>query len=204
MNRRAPKVTVATWIETARLSLLEEGVAGVKVDRLASRLGVTRGGFYHNFKDRDDLLSQLLAHWEGTCRFLPDGSPGSTPPEALAWLDRMIVRLIEGDGYDFQFDLAVREWARSDQRAAWAVERSDRERLLTLQHFFEVLGYDGEEAQIRARVFYYHQIGYYTIGVRNSIADRRRTARTYLEILCGPGVLDRARGVKPQALSARV
>ena len=193
MAGRTPKITAATWIDTARQSLIEEGVGGVKVDRLASRLGVTRGGFYHNFKDRDDLLAQLLNHWERDCRFLPADAPGNKPTEASEWFDRAIARLIDEDGYDYRFDLAVRDWARSDQRVAWAVERSDRERLRILTKFFEVLGYDADEATIRARVFYYHQIGYYAIGVRQSLAERRRALGLYLEILCGPGVLQAAR-----------
>lgn len=92
-----------------------------KVDRLASRLGVTRGGFYHNFRDRDDLLDQLIALWERTCRFLPDDQPGGRPSEAADWLDRVFSRLIDFDDYDHRFDLAVRDWARADQRAARAL-----------------------------------------------------------------------------------
>jgi hypothetical protein len=90
--------------------------------------------------------------------------------------------------------MAVREWARSDQRAAWAVERVDRQRLQRLTRFFEAIGYGDEEAPIRARVFYYHQIGYYAIGVQQSAAERRRALHTYLDILCGRGVLDAVRG----------
>lgn len=190
---RTPKITAETWIDTARQTLIEEGLGGVKIDRLANRLGVTRGGFYHNFKDRDELLDQLIAHWEAECRFLPADQPGSRLADAIEWFDRAIARLIEADGYDHRFDLAVREWARSDQRAAWAVERADRERLQTLTKFFETLGYDEQKAPVRARVFYYHQIGYYAIGVRQSIAERRRVLGTYLDILCGHGVLDTAR-----------
>jgi AcrR family transcriptional regulator len=193
MAGRTVKISVSTWIDTARLSLIDEGIGGVKIDRLASRLGVTRGGFYHNFKDRDELLDQLIDHWEKTCRFLPEDLPGTKPADALEWFDRAIDRLIESDGYDYHFDLAVREWSRSDQRAAWAVERTDRERTEMLQRFFEALGYDAEEAPIRARVFYYHQIGYYAIGVRQSIAERRRAAQYYLDILCGKEALAAAR-----------
>src|SRR3546814_1505234 len=68
----------------------------------------------------------------------------------------------------------MREWARADKRAEWAVERADRERLDILQKFFEAIGYDEEHAAMRARVFYYHQIGYYAIGVRQSIPERRK------------------------------
>ncbi|HZG45692.1 MAG TPA: helix-turn-helix domain-containing protein [Allosphingosinicella sp.] len=194
MAGRTAKVTAETWVETARRGLIEEGIAGVKVDRLASRLGVTRGGFYHNFRDREELLARLIACWEETCQFVPpEKSPGTTPAEALDWLDEMVRRLIEEDGYDHHFDMAVREWARSDQRAAWAVERMDRNRMAALRRFFEALGYEDEEAQIRARVFYYHQIGYYAIGVRQSTAERRRKAKLYLDIICGADRLAAAR-----------
>ncbi len=185
MGGRTIKVTAEYWIETARRTLIEDGIAGVKVDRLASRLGVTRGGFYHNFRDREALLDRLLAHWEESCRFLPSDRPGNTPGEAVAWFDGLLDRLLDEDGYDPRFDMAVREWARGDQRAAWAVERSDRQRLAVLQGFFEALGYDATEAPIRARVFYYHQIGYYCLDVRETWAERRRIAAVYSDILCG-------------------
>lgn len=186
---KSGSVAVDLWIDTARLTLIEEGVGGLKVDRLAVRLGMTRGAFYYRFEDRDHLLRCLIAHWEDDCRFLPAEAPGSSVADALAWFDRALSRLIEGDGFDFSFDLAVRAWARADRRVAWAVEREDRRRLQTLETVFEAIGYQGAEAQIRAQVFYYHQIGHHAIDWRPTLAERRRDVRTYAEILCGPGVL---------------
>jgi AcrR family transcriptional regulator len=55
-------------IDEARAALIEEGIGGVKIDRLAARLGVTRDGFYHNFEDREALLSALLDLWKESCR----------------------------------------------------------------------------------------------------------------------------------------
>jgi AcrR family transcriptional regulator len=191
--RKPARVTPETWIATARKALVEEGISGVKVDRLANRLGVTRGGFFHHFRDREVLLDRLILHWEKTCQFLPSNSPGDSPGDAIVWLDKVIDRLISEDGYDHQFDMAVREWSRSDQRAAWAIERADRERITTLEQFFEALGYAPHEALIRARVFYYHQIGYYAIDVHETIAERRRNAGTYMDILCGADRLSAAR-----------
>lgn len=193
MVGRTPKNTIQDWIDAARRTLVDEGIVGLKVDRLANRLGVTRGGFYHNFKDRDEFLDQIIQHWEESCRFLPKEPPPQKPAEAIDWFDRVVARLIESDGYDFHFDLAVREWARADKRAEWAVERADRERLETMQKFFEAIGYDSEHAAIRARVFYYHQIGYYAIGVSESIPERRKKAQLYLDILCGEEAVAAAR-----------
>lgn len=204
MAGRIPKNTVEDWVDAALKTLVDEGIAGVKVDRLASRLGVTRGGFYHNFRDRDHLLDLVLEQWELTCRFLPETPPPSKPAEALEWLNLVVDRLIEGDGYDDHLDFAVREWARSDKRAAWAIERADRERLATLRKFFEAIGYDRPHATVRARVFYYHQVGYYALGVHESIAERRRAAQLYIEILCGEEQLKLARAGNTTSRKARV
>jgi len=190
---RTARISAETWVDTAKQTLIDEGVGGVKVDRLASRLGVTRGGFYHHFRDRDDLLEKLIDHWESSCRFLPDTGLGSSAADGAIWFEALFERLLEEDGYDPRFDLALRDWARIDQRAAWAIERSDRDRLGMLANGFKALGYGEEEARIRARVLYYHQIGYYAMGVREGNAERRRALALYNEILCGAGVLASAR-----------
>jgi hypothetical protein len=65
-----------------------------------------------------------------------------------------------------------------------------------LKRFFDALGYDADEALIRARVFYYHQIGYYAIGVRQSTGERRRMAKLYIDILCGAERLAAARSAR--------
>src|SRR5947208_2045397 len=53
-----PEHTPSTreWVDIARRVLVEEGVVEVKIDKLARLAGVTRGGFYWRFKNRDELL----------------------------------------------------------------------------------------------------------------------------------------------------
>ncbi len=193
MAGRPVKISAEQWVETARQALVEEGIAGVKIEHLAGRLGVTKGGFYANFSDREKLLDRLLEAWAEKCRFLPDEEFGESPRSAVRWIELVVRRVIERDGYDQQFDMSVREWARSDQRVALAVEMADRERIAGLHAFFLILGYDDDESEIRARVFYFHQIGYFTIGVETSVKDRLRAAPKYLDILCGAEALAAAR-----------
>ncbi len=44
MAGRIPKNTVNDWIDAGQRMLVDEGIGGLKADRLASRLGVSRGG----------------------------------------------------------------------------------------------------------------------------------------------------------------
>ena len=193
MVGRSVKTSQEQWIEAAKQALVEDGIGGVKVDRLAKRLKVTRGGFYHNFGDREDLLARLLEEWEKRCQFIPAALDMGSAHDAVTWLEDFSDRLIVEDTYDHLFDLAVREWARSDQRAAWAINRADRQRIESLASVFGTLGCDEKEAQVRARVFYYHQIGYYAINAHETVAARRRSAPLYLDILCGRERLEAAR-----------
>ena len=196
MAGRPTKVEQRTWVTTARDALVEEGVPGLKIDRLAHRLGVTRGGFYHNFKDREVLFEALLAFWVESCRFTPSLPVDKTPAGAVEWFEGFSRRLIAGEGHDHAFDLAVREWSRAEARVAEAVATSDNERIKVLNGVFGQLGCDAAEATIRARVFYYHQIGYYLIDVRESAHERRSSAPIYLDILCGAHHLEAARRSK--------
>ena len=51
------------WLDTARRALIEEGTAGIEINKLAKRLGSSRGGFYWFFKDRAQLLDELVDYW---------------------------------------------------------------------------------------------------------------------------------------------
>lgn len=202
MANLIPKTPRATWLATARNALIDEGIHGVKVERLAHRLGVTRGGFYKQFADRDELLKQLLESWETQNVFALELPPLRTRQQARDAFARLTNRLIEEDGFDSRFDLAVRDWARNDKRAAWAVERMDAKRIELLRRLFLAIGCDDEEAIVRARVFYYHQIGYYALGVKQTTAERKRILPIYLRILIGAEHFDDA-AAGPVAAAAR-
>ena len=51
------------WLEAAYQSLLESGVDSVKILPLAKKLNLSRTSFYWFFKDREELLSALVARW---------------------------------------------------------------------------------------------------------------------------------------------
>lgn len=53
------------------------------------------------------------------------------------------------------------------------------------REIFEAMAYEGAEARIRARVRYYHQVGYQVMRVEESIEERLRNHPYYTEILTG-------------------
>jgi AcrR family transcriptional regulator len=165
--------------------LIAKGVERVRVDGLARTLKITRGSFYWHFPNRKALLDGLLEDWSvrNTAPFLAAAADerrsGEEKFRALVdiWLDE--------SEYDPAYDAAVREWARTSARVANIVRRVDRRRLDLLANICSDLGYDPLEAEIRARITYFHQVGYYALGLKESGRTRRRLAPIYTRVLLG-------------------
>jgi AcrR family transcriptional regulator len=182
---KVPSIGRQGWLDAARAILIREGIAGVKVDRIARRLKVTRGGFYWFFDSRKQLLDALLSDWEernteGFKAVLREpGRNGRVEFQALVdfWLDEK--------SYSPAWDAAVRDWARVSSKVANAVRRTDDIRIEVLRQVFVDMGYEGPEAFVRARICYFHQVGYYALGVSESREERLRLMPLYTRVLTG-------------------
>ena len=187
MTGRATKASAEDWIEAAEAMLIETGASEVKVDRISRRIRVTRGSFYHYFKDREDLLDCLLKRWEEKNLFISLDKQPTTPGEAKLAIITMSSRLQDERHFNPELDLAVRDWARNSTKAARAVRRVDKQRMADVTVLLETLGYENKEASMRARIYYFHQIGYYGMRLheQQTKKTRREELEDYLSALCG-------------------
>ena len=173
------------WLHAAREALIREGIGSVEVGRLARKLKVTRGGFYWFFNSRKQLLNELLADWERTNNaafkavLKHAGRNGMT--EFMAIVDIWI----NESQYNPAWDAAVRDWARLSGSVANTVRRVDDERIAVLAQVFKDMGYPDDESFVRARVTYFHQVGYYALGVRETREERLKLLPLYTRTLTG-------------------
>jgi len=150
------RLTRQDWIDAAVKLLAEEGIGAVSVEGLASRLGITRGSFYHHFAGREDLLRAMLAHWAQ--RWTNDvrdqiASLGLDPSTTLLALMNAIRHNRAAD-----YDAPFRAWALHDPLARSVVEQVDETRLALIHSQFEALGFDGLDAENRARLFLHYEM----------------------------------------------
>lgn len=174
----------ADWIAAARAMLIRDGAAAVKVERIATALNVTRGGFYWRFRDHADLLDALLKDWRETnSKTMLAALKGTGTPVERIWA--LMDVWVEETGYDPNYDIAVRAWGTISKKVARVVRTVDEERIDAIQKLFSQYGYDEMEASIRARVLYYHQVGYYAMGVKERKAKRHEQLKYYYKVLTG-------------------
>ena len=147
----------AQWLSAGLEALRKGGVGAVRVERLAAGVGVTKGSFYHHFRDRDALLEALLDYWS---REMTDAEferiqtlRGGLAARLAALAEDVLEK---GMG---RYDPAIRAWARQDRKVAAVVAQVDRRRVKALGGFFEEGGFSSAEARTRARTFYTFLLG---------------------------------------------
>ncbi len=179
------KVTREDWLNVARDILINDGVAEVKILGIGERLEVSRSSFYWYFKSREDLLDALLQEWEARntstivqyCE-----KPAETICEAVCNFFRCF---IDPKLFDQGLDFAVREWSRRDNTLRKRIDRADRLRLEAISAMFARFGYADTEAEVRARILYFMQLGYHALEVRESMEERMNRLQGYLEGFTG-------------------
>jgi AcrR family transcriptional regulator len=176
------------WLDTARSALIEEGTAGVEINKLAKRLGSSRGGFYWFFKDRAELLEELLKYWAEASTVLFERVLQDPDRNGMQEYMALTNLWIDESEYDPKWDGAVRDWARTSDAVRRVVQEVDNKRIAVIEKIFHNMGYKGTEAHIRARVMYYHQVGYYAMGVQESRRERRALIPYYRKALTGRDV----------------
>lgn len=179
------KVTREDWLNLARNVLVDEGVGEIKIAILAEKLGVSRSSFYWYFENRRDLLEALLQEWEArNTKTLVSkcGQPSRTISEGACNFFRCFV---DTSLFDHGLDFAVREWARRDVAVRARIDLADQTRLHAVTEMFLRHGYEAYDAECRARILYYMQIGYHALDVRESMDVRFGRVAGYLNGFTG-------------------
>ena len=154
-DARTGEVRSESWIEAGLKEIARTGVEGVRVEVLAKNLGVTKGGFYRRFRDRAALLGGMLQNWSGgriAAIEKQTSLDGATARERLRALIALYSERMNTEG--MAVELAIRQWARSDEAAAAAVAGVDAARLKNVAHLYRAIGLPAEEADAQAFLFY--------------------------------------------------
>jgi AcrR family transcriptional regulator len=181
---RASRLAVEDWIQAGYAVLAEEGIKSLKIDRLCSRLGVTKGSFYWHFTDIASYRMALVDAWgasrdEERRHF---GGPTETPPRQR--LSQMMTTLV--DARHWTLERAMREWARTDEAVAASVRAADRRVLAAVRQAFLDYGFDSGEADLRAAATFAAGIGFLHLSGPQPSARGTARRERFLDIMLTP------------------
>ncbi|MEU1984697.1 TetR/AcrR family transcriptional regulator [Nocardia sp. NPDC019395] len=156
-RRRTARLSYDDWVDGALNLLSREGVGAIKIPRLCQELGVTKGSFYWHFDDLEQLMAAMADRWSavqsdtvrelGTFAAIPVGER----------IEKMAAMLV--DQRHWMVETTVREWSRTDPKVAAAVRNLDQKVFETVKGTMLDLGFDENQARLRAGAMVYIGIG---------------------------------------------
>jgi AcrR family transcriptional regulator len=141
------------WVDAAMRALAAGGPDAVRIEPLAQALGVTKGGFYWHFGDRQALLGEVLDAWERASIDEVIARVEGEGGDAKERLRRLFALASSpGSGALLKADLAVRDWSRRDDAVAARLRRVDNRRMDYMRSLFGEFAGDEDDVEARCMV----------------------------------------------------
>jgi AcrR family transcriptional regulator len=143
------------WLDEGLRVLADEGVSSLTIDTLAIRLNITKGSFYHHFKNQAHFITELLQHFEnaGTLQLIEYAEIGATPIEKFQRLIEIILRSPN------RVEIVIRAWARVDAQVQTLQAKIDAQRLAYVQALLMGIGFVPAQAALMTQLLYTMLIG---------------------------------------------
>ncbi|TXK85555.1 TetR/AcrR family transcriptional regulator [Paenibacillus sp. N3.4] len=149
------QLTREDWVKAGLNQLAEAGIHEVRVELLARKLKISKGSFYHYFRDRKELLDAMMDDWE-------------------AYATKQIIQSIEQDhssleqllhmsiSRDKKIEIGIYAWAKHDPIMASRLVDIEEQRIHFMATLFQRKGLTPSDAIDRARLTYLTYVGWMT------------------------------------------
>ncbi|HKV19657.1 MAG TPA: TetR/AcrR family transcriptional regulator [Mycobacterium sp.] len=175
------RLTVDDWVAAGYELLAEDGIAALKIDRLCSRLKVTKGSFYWHFTDIAGYRATLVQAWgelrDEDRRHFAD-MPDVAPRERLSHM----MSVLAGARH-WTLERAMREWARTDDGVAASVRAADQRVVEAVRQAFIDYGFDAEDADLRAHATFAAGIGFLHLSGQTPNAKGLARRERFLDLM---------------------
>ncbi len=188
----ARKTTPEAWVDAGLTALAEGGPDAVRIEVLAASLGVTKGGFYGSFADRNALVERMLDTWEQTVVDDVIRQVEDSEDDARTKLRHLfdLARRHASSGRGTAVELAVRDWGRRHPGVNKRLNRVDNRRMTYLRALFRQIGCDHDDAEARSFLAFSLFVGNSLITAEHDGRSRRDVIDHALDKLLSPADTD--------------
>jgi AcrR family transcriptional regulator len=167
-------------------ALAEDGSAGLKIDRLVRRVGLTKGSFFHHFTGAADYKRALLQRLEVEATAALEDAAASPPTREARQLFEELTGMVGRAGSGLwrpELEIALRAWSFTDPDVRHTQSRIDQRRLASLVAIWQRLEADQQQARIKALLPYLVAVGASMSSVLVDSAELRRVYELLLPLV---------------------
>lgn len=155
------------WLQTGLDILNKTSYTDIKIEYLCKRLKVTKGSFYHHFKNINDYYSKLFEYLFSKERINPDQfiKDIPTPKGRLNYINQHIIKNISKE------KVSVRAWGSHNKEVKQQLDKADVMRIEYLTKIYLDIGHDPKKASIMAKLNFALLVGIYQLFYNKSKSD---------------------------------
>jgi AcrR family transcriptional regulator len=147
------------WLDAGVELLGQAGAAHLTIEGMTALLDVTKGSFYHHFRNMRDFEEQLVAYWAEP--YL--ATAGVFPEDARARLALLDTLMADTFAAITAPEVAIRAWAQQDDMVRAYVNRVDTARRDFVRAVLRPFAADDAEARLMADMLFTMIIGSITM-----------------------------------------
>ncbi|MEO1261349.1 MAG: TetR/AcrR family transcriptional regulator [Bacteroidota bacterium] len=171
------RLTKQDWLKEGFKILAEFAQNKLRILYLCDRLQVTKGSFYHHFKNIDHYIAELMKAWEeeNTLGFIEVANKGQSPEDKMELLNSQVIQANQA------VETSIRSWSFYHPVVKEYLNKVDKTRLAFLQGIFEEMGNDKTRSGYLAKLEYALLIGVQQLFPDISRKEMEALYQVYLE-----------------------
>ncbi|MGH2878305.1 MAG: TetR/AcrR family transcriptional regulator [Solirubrobacteraceae bacterium] len=171
------------WIEEGLRALGNGGPEAVRIEPLSQALGVSKGGFYWYFKDRQSLLEEMLDAWERTWVDEVIETVEAEDEDVRSRLRRLFALAVASGSELLKVELAIRDWARREETVAERLRHVDDRRMNYMRSLFRGICEDDDDVEARCLLVFSLFVGSHFVSADHGGRSREHVLELALEWL---------------------
>jgi len=138
------KVDKKQWFVVGLDILEKDGFARITIDNLCTRLEITKGAFYHHFKNIDGYIEALMKYWlnQNTVQIIEDADKLATAKERMEFIGSVVINR------SHKSEQVIRAWSFSNQIVKKYIQQVDDLRIDYSTKLRVQLGMSEEESNL--------------------------------------------------------
>ena len=147
------------WLQTGLDILNKTSYTDIKIEYLCKRLKVTKGSFYHHFKNINDYYSKLFEFLFIKDRIVLDQfiEDITTPKGRLNYINQQIIKNISKE------KVSIRAWGSHNKEVKQQLDKVDNLRIEYFTKLYLDIGLDPKKASIMAKLNFALLVGIYQL-----------------------------------------
>lgn len=173
------KHTKEDWFSLGMQSLSKYGEESLRVEKLCKELKVTKGSFYHHFKNIEVYIIELMKYWEltKTENIINAANAENSFVQKIQKLNHLVLK------QDHLVEVRIRAWGIRNRKVHDFIEHIDEKRIAYLKSLYLEKKYTDEEADCLAKLEYAAFVGMQQLFLNLPIEEKIKISEKFYSLL---------------------